>query len=171
VSLKANTVVARASIGATDQKAVSGGTPATQSPQVSYRAGSVNTTTYNTVMFASGTIAANTNTDIDLYAVTTKLGESVTATKLAGYIFRAELTNTSNPGAVFRVGQADANTATLFMGGTAPYFEANVTVTRGACLFVMSGDHEVMNTVRRFVKLRNSGTNTLTYYGEALVGP
>ncbi len=115
------------------------------------------------------TINSNANTTIDLYSFTSSLGESVTATKLAGFEVKATPTNTSALGGILRVAPGATNAATLFLGGTTPYYQASVNTT-GACIFVFSGSHETLNTTVRNALLSNPGTNTISYLWYSLEG-
>lgn len=168
MTVVANTSLVKASMSTTDRKAVTGFTPVEQKPELSFSA-APNTTTYNYVLTESGTLAASANTTVDLYAITTDLGETANTTKLAGYLFKALPTNTSALGGQFRVEQGASNPATLFLGGTGPYLLAPVNTT-GVCFFVMSGSHETLNTTVRNVLLSNPGSNTISYYMYAFLG-
>lgn len=168
MTIKANTTVVKASFDCTDQKTVSGFTPATEQATVSFNV-APNTTTYNRVLLAYGTLAAAANTTLDLYSWTSQMGESVTATKLAGYEFKAAPNSTSALGGQFRLEPGATNPATLFMGGTGPYLLANVN-TNGCCFMVMSGSHEVVSNTVRNVLISNPGTNTIIFTAFALLG-
>lgn len=168
MSLVAGKTRITASMSGEDQKAVTGFPTAKQNPSLTFSA-SPNTTTYAYVYTEYGTLAAGANTTINLNSFTTDLGEAVTATKLAAFEAKAVPSNTSALGGILRVAQGATNPATLFLGGTTPYYQQNVN-TNGCCVFMASGSHETLSNTVCNVLLSNEGTNTIAYSFMALVG-
>lgn len=168
MSLQTGKTIVKASMTAQDQKTVTGFTPAKQSPELSFSA-APNTSVYGSCLTEYGTLAANANVTIDLYSYTTDLGESVTATKLSGFLIKAAPANTSALGAILKIAPGASNPALLFMSGTSPAVSLPVN-TNGAAYFVMSGSHEVLNTTQRNVILENTGSNSLAYSVFVLTG-
>lgn len=166
MTLKANSLLASASIGWEQQKTNGSFANSKQGPDTLTASYQPLTTTYTDIYLAEGTLAASASVTLDLYSFTDKLGTAVTATKLLGILIKATATVT---GGQLKIEQGASNPLTWFFSGTTPAITLDVG-TLGACFMVKEGTSETLSSTVRNLKLSNPGTQTITYYVAAMVG-
>lgn len=125
----------------------------------------VNTTTFNHVYLATGTLAAAADTTLDFYSSTNLAGEAVTATKLLGIVIKLTATVT---GGQFKMEDGAANPL-AFAWGVGDSITLTVG-TAGATVVLMAGTTHTVSATVRNVKISNPGTQTVTYVVGAIIG-
>lgn len=143
----------RASIIAEDAVTVSGFGSKTFDPSLSFSRVS-NTTTFNTVTLLNTAIAAGANTDLDLYATTTSLGESINTANLIGFLVKVTASAT---GGVLKIAPSATNPATLGFGASSHNYSLKVG-TINACMMICEGVARSMNATIRNVNFENTGS-------------
>lgn len=142
-----------AEIGWTQTKSNTGFTTVKQGPDKLTGTLAPAVATYNELLAVQGTLGASASTTIDLYSITTLLGESKTITKGLALMVKATTTGMKiEPGA--------ANPITWFFGGTTP----SISIKAGGFFLLGDGGTATISATDRNIKITNlSGSTTGTY--------
>lgn len=168
MSIKANTLRVSVGMAWEQEQTNAGGTFAVtrQGPDSNSFSTSPNTTTYNEILLTKLSIASAGSNTVDFYSYTSLFNNTVTATKLLGYMVRANAA-------------ATGGLLTIAPGGTNPLnwpFTTNTmnctydVGTAGCVILHMNGTTVTLSNTSRNVTFSNGGNQTVTAVLSAIVG-
>ncbi len=164
MSVNANSLTVAASVGWTQSASNSPFAETKQGPDSLAFSATPSATTYGEVLLHRTTIAAAANETVDFRSFTNKLNQSVTATKVVGWLIKA----TGATGQL-KIEPGASDPLSWFLSGTTPALTLSCG-TDGCCIMVMDGAAATIDATTRNVKFSNPGAATITLTIAALVG-
>lgn len=118
-----------------------------------------NTTTYNRIYAASGTLAGGASVTIDLQSITDYLGQAVVLNKILAIMVAATTTN-------MKYEAGATNGLTWFLGGTSP----TITIRAGGFFLFGDGATFTVSSTVKTITVTNLDATNAGIYEIALIG-